>query len=68
MNVSVRSKKASMNFYSGDMLNMIRDDFKPKGWNTYQESPYKEYYNALEELGYEGHDKPRNNSQDSRDA
>lgn len=65
MFVKTKIKKASMNFFPNDFKNMIREDFKVKGWTTYKESPYKEYQNKMEILGYERHDKPRNNSQDS---
>lgn len=65
MEVHYKTKKASKTFFPGDMQNMIRDNFKPKGWNTYQESPYKDYHKMLEELGYEGYDKPGNCEQDS---
>ena len=65
MNVNTKSRKTTMNFYPGDLRNMIRDDFKISGWQNYQESPYKEYQNKLEELGYERYDKPGNSTQDS---
>ena len=65
MNVKTKIKKASMNFFPGDFKNMIRDDFKPRGWATYEESPYKDYHKMLEELGYERHDKPGNREKDS---
>ena len=52
MEVHNRSKKASKNFFPGDFKNMIRDNFQPKGWETYEESPYKQYQNEMEKLGY----------------
>ena len=65
MEVHSRSKKASKTFFPGDFKNMIRDNFQPKGWNSYSESPYKEYRNRMESLGYEGYDKPGNREKDS---
>lgn len=65
MEVHYKTKKASKTFFPGDMQNMIRDNFKPKGWNTYQESPYKQYQEKMEILGYEGHDNPGNSEKDS---
>lgn len=65
MNVKNKIKKASLNFFPGDFKNMIRDDFKPKGWSNYNESPYKQYQEKMEILGYERHDKPGNCAQDS---
>ena len=65
MEVHNRSKKASKNFFPGDFKNMIRDNFKPRGWSDYKESPYKQYQNTMESLGYERHDKSGNCAQDS---
>ena len=52
MEVGYRGKKASKNFFPGDLKNMIRDNFKPHGWLSYQESPYKQYQEKMEKLGY----------------
>ena len=60
----VKSKKASMNFFPGDMQNMIRDNFQVKGWKDYNESPYKQHKQRMEDLGYVNI-KPRNDKTDS---
>ena len=52
MVVKIKSRKISKSFFAGDMQNMIRDNFKPVGWTTYEKSPYKEYQRKMEELGY----------------
>jgi hypothetical protein len=64
MFVKTKVKKASMNFFPGDMQNMIRDNFQVRGWRNYSESPYAIHKKGMEELGYEGI-KPRNDTSDT---
>jgi hypothetical protein len=54
MEVGYKNKKISKTFFTGDMVNMIKDNFKPSGWDRYEDSPYAKYTRKMEELGYVG--------------
>ncbi len=41
------------NLTDGDLKRMAEQGFKPKGWSRYKDSPYKEYKNIMESIGYE---------------
>lgn len=55
------------NLTDGDLKRMAEQGFKPKGWSRYKDSPYKEYKNIMESIGYEkkNSDNARDNRQDS---
>ena len=52
------------NLTDGDLKRMAEQGFKPKGWAKYKESPYKEYNNIMENLGYAKEDS--NHTRDNR--
>lgn len=65
MEVGYKNRKISKNFFNGDMVSMIKQNFRPCGWNTYNESPYAEYKKKMEILGYENTDKPGSSTADT---